>query len=244
MPSTLYTDPRIVALYDTLNPFAADTDFYLTLAAGKQRVIDLGCGTGLLACELASRGHRVIAIDPASEMLRVARHRPNGDRVQWIEGDAGALALLPPADLLLMTGHVAQVFLNDTAFLNTLKAARHALRDGGTLAFESRNPAARPWETWTPAQSHRLIEVDGVGEVEVWQDDVSASPESGICFNTHYRFKATGETLTSASELRFRTRDELTAQLEAAGFRHLTWQGDWDGSVVSAGSRELIVVAR
>jgi ubiquinone/menaquinone biosynthesis C-methylase UbiE len=244
MPFTLYTDPRLVALYDTLNPFAADTDFYLALAEGMQRVIDLGCGTGLLACELASRGHRVIALDPAPEMLRVARLRPNGDRVQWIEGDARALALLPPADLLVMTGHVAQVFLDDTAFLNTLKAARYALRDGGALAFESRNPAARPWESWTPAQSHRLIEADGVGEVEVWQDDVNASPASGIRFNTVYKFKATGETLTSTSELRFRTQDELAAQLEAAGFRHLTWQGDWDGSAVSAASRELIVVAR
>ena len=244
MPTTLYTDPRLVALYDTLNPFAADTDFYLALAAGMQRVIDLGCGTGLLACELALRGHRVIAVDPAPEMLRVARHRPNGDRVQWIEGDARALALLPPADLLVMTGHVAQIFLDDTAFLNTLKAARYALRDGGTLAFESRNPAARAWESWTPARSLRLMDVKGGGKVEVWQDDVSGSPESGIRFNTYYRFMATGETLTSASELRFRTQDELTAQLEAAGFRHLTWRGDWDGQAVSAASWELIVVAR
>jgi ubiquinone/menaquinone biosynthesis C-methylase UbiE len=244
MPSTLYTDPRLVALYDTLNPFAADTAFYLALAAGKQRVIDLGCGTGLLACELASRGHRVIAIDPAPEMLRVARHRPNGDRVEWIEGDAHALALLPPADLLVMTGHVAQVFIDDTAFLNTLKAARYALRDGGTLAFESRNPAGRAWESWTPGQSHRLIDADGIGEVEVWQDDVSGSPESGIRFNTYYRIKATDETLMSASELRFRTQDELTAQLESAGFRDLMWQGDWDGAAVSAASRELIVIAR
>jgi hypothetical protein len=80
--------------------------------------------------------------------------------------------------------------------------------------------------------------------VEVWHDDVSGTPESGIRFNTHYRFRATDETLTSASELRFRTQDELTAQLEAAGFRRLTWQGDWDGSAVSASSRELIVLAR
>jgi SAM-dependent methyltransferase len=244
MPSTLYTDPRLVALYDTLNPIAADTAFYLALAEGKTRIIDLGCGTGLLACELAARGHRVVAIDPAPEMLRVARHRLEGERVQWIEGDARALALLPPADLLLMTGHVAQVFLDDTAFLDTLKAARHALRNGGELAFESRNPAARAWESWTPGQSRRLVDLVGIGEVEVWQDDVSGSPESGIRFNTYYRFKATDGTLTSASELRFRTRDELAAQLESAGFSHLSCQGDWNGAPVSASSRELTVVAR
>ncbi|MDN7176570.1 class I SAM-dependent methyltransferase [Caballeronia sp. SEWSISQ10-4 2] len=244
MSSTLYTDPRLVALYDTLNPIAADTAFYLTLAEGKNHIIDLGCGTGLLACELAARGHRVVAIDPAPEMLHVARHRREGEHVQWIEGDARALAVLPPADLLLMTGHVAQVFLDDTTFLDTLKAARYALRNGGELAFESRNPAARAWESWTPTKSRRLVDVDGIGEVEVWQDDASGSPESGIRFNTYYRFKATDETLTSASELRFRTLDGLAALLESAGFSHLSWQGDWNGAPVSASSRELIVVAR
>jgi SAM-dependent methyltransferase len=244
MPSTLYTDPRLVALYDTLNPRAADTDFYLALAAGKNRVIDLGCGTGLLACELAAQGSRVTGIDPAPEMLRVARKRPGGEHVEWVEGDARALAVLPPADLLLMTGHVAQVFIDDSAFLNTLKAARYALRHGGELAFESRNPAARAWESWTPAQSRRHIEADGIGEVDVWHDDVSASPELDIRFNTHYRFLASGEQLTSASELRFRSQDEIAEQLERAGFNRLTWYGGWDKAAVSATSPELIVIAR
>ena len=244
MPSTPYTDLRLVALYDTLNPAAADTAFYLALAAGKNCIIDLGCGTGLLTCELAAQGSRVIGIDPEPEMLRVARKRPSGDRVEWVEGDARALAVLPSADLLVMTGHVAQVFLDDTAFLETLKAARYALRNGGELAFESRNPAARAWESWTPAQSRRHIEVKGIGAVEVWQDDVSGSPESGIRFNTHYRFVASGEQLTSTSELRFRSQDEIATQLERAGFSRLTWYGGWDKTALSASSRELIVVAR
>lgn len=57
-----YTDPRFVALYDTLNPFAADTSFYLELAKklSASSIIDLGCGTGLLTCELAKRGYRVV----------------------------------------------------------------------------------------------------------------------------------------------------------------------------------------
>lgn len=51
-----YADPRIVALYDALNPAAADTAFYLALAESAGHIVDLGCGTGLLACELAMRG--------------------------------------------------------------------------------------------------------------------------------------------------------------------------------------------
>jgi hypothetical protein len=77
----------------------------------------------------------------------------------------------------------------------------------------------------------------------VWQDDVSESPEPGIRFSTHYRFLASGEQLTSASELRFRSQDEIAGQLERAGFNRLTWYGGWDKTAVSATSPELIVIA-
>ena len=50
----------MVAIYDLLNPLAADSAFYLELAAelAATSIIDIGCGTGLLTCELAKRGHK------------------------------------------------------------------------------------------------------------------------------------------------------------------------------------------
>src|SRR5260370_2301766 len=135
MPATLSTDPRFAARYETLNHIAGDTAFYLTLAEGKNRVIDLGCGTGLLAGELAARGHRVVAIDPASEMLHVARHRREGEHVQWIEGDAPALPVLPPPPLLLMTGPPAPLFLHHTPFPAPLQPPPLALHHVRELAF-------------------------------------------------------------------------------------------------------------
>jgi SAM-dependent methyltransferase len=246
MSQMLYTAPRLVALYDALNPAGPDTAFYLQLAQGAARIADLGCGTGLLACALAQQGHRVTGIDPSPEMLRVARKRPHADEVTWIEGDAKALAFTGPMDLVLMTGHVAQIFLDDDAFLATLRAARHALRNGGRLAFESRHPAARAWERWTKARSLRRVEVAGAGRVEVWQEriDVPDPPPSGrVRFDTHYRFESTGETLVAASELRFRDQDELADLLTKAGFGTVQWYGDWDRSGVGAASRELIAVA-
>lgn len=250
----LYTDPRLVALYDVLNPFAADTAFYLSLADGAAHVVDLGCGTGLLACEMAKRGVRVTGIDPSPEMLRVARARPEGDRVTWIEGDAGALPFVGgPADLLVMTGHVVQVLLDDAALLAALQAARRVLRPGGRIAFESRHPAARAWEDWTPERSMKRIEAPGGGTVEVWQER-QAQPDSAttgrVAFTTHYRFlSATGgtdaaETLSARSELRFRTADALTDLLKRAGFAHIDWYGDWTRAPLDETSRELIAVAR
>lgn len=52
----------MVAIYDTVNRYAPGTqsDFYLTVGCdlGSDLIIDFGCGTGLITCELARRGHR------------------------------------------------------------------------------------------------------------------------------------------------------------------------------------------
>src|SRR5438132_2678736 len=91
-----FTDPRLVAIYDTVNPYAADAQpgFYaqLALETGAVSIVDLGCGTGLITCELARRGYRMIGVDPAPAMLDIARLRPFGERVRWICGSAGRLA--------------------------------------------------------------------------------------------------------------------------------------------------------
>src|SRR5215217_2386489 len=113
-----YVDPRLVDLYDTDNPRGADTDFYVRLAndLDARTIIDLGCGTGLLTRELAVDGRRVIGVDPAPAMLAFARRQPGAERVRWVEGDSGALGA-PRADLVVMTGNVAQVFLDDSEWV-------------------------------------------------------------------------------------------------------------------------------
>ena len=85
-----FSDPRLVAIYDTLSPIAEYETFYLDLAAKlcASSIIDIGCGTGLLTCELAKRGHRLNGVEPSNAMLALARRRACGEQVEWIEGDA------------------------------------------------------------------------------------------------------------------------------------------------------------
>lgn len=81
-----YVDPRLVELYDSDNSSRADTEFYISLAAelDAHRILDLGCGTGLLTRELATEGREVTGVDPASAMLVYARRQPGAERVQWL----------------------------------------------------------------------------------------------------------------------------------------------------------------
>ena len=84
----VFEDSLFASLYDHFNGWDVCDDFYLGLARPLKsggRVLDLGCGTGLLACRIAEEGFAVTGVDPAEGMLGVARSRPGAERVSWIK---------------------------------------------------------------------------------------------------------------------------------------------------------------
>jgi len=239
-----YVDPRLVELYDQANPRGADTDFYLQLAKdlNAHTILDLGCGTGLLTRELAVVGHRqVIGIDPASAMLTVARRQPGAERVQWIEGDRRAMGR-PEADLIVMTGNVAQIFLSDEDWDTTLLYTHAALHPGGYLAFESRNPDARAWEEWNRDVTYTVSDTP-FSPIDEWLEVVSQN-NGLVHFRGYNVFKVTGEILVVDSELRFRSLDEMTRSLRKAGFSIEYVFGDWSHGPFMNTSRIMVIVAR
>lgn len=238
-----YTDPRLVELYDSANRRGADTDFYVRLAAAldAHTILDLGCGTGLLTRALAIDNRQVIGIDPAAAMLAFARRQPGAERVQWVEGDSRALGTLA-ADLVIMTGNVAQVFLDDSEWATTLHAIYTALRPGGHLAFESRNPEARAWEQWNREATYTQGD-SPVGPLEEWLELVKVD-KGRVRFVGHNVFQATGEVVVVESELRFRTLAEITDSLINAGFTIEQVYGNWQWEPFVSTSKVMIFVAR
>ena len=216
MPDAVFADPRLAEIYDPLDPDRSDLDVYVAMAEefGARSVLDIGCGTGTLACLLAGRGLQVTAIDPALACLQVARRKPGADRVRWLCTDA---ASLPPlqADLAVMTGNVAQVFVTGEDWAAALRAASQALRPGGRLVFESREPAAKAWLEWTRDHTYRRVVLPRVGPVQTWTDLTSLEQDL-VSFQKTFLFEREGMVLTSHSTLRFRSRTELADSLDAA----------------------------
>lgn len=188
-----YTDRRLVDLYDIDNPRGIDYDFYIQLAKDikAQTILDLGYGTGLLTRELARNGWKVTGVDPASAMLAYARKQSDANVVQWVEGDSSALGR-PNADLVIMTGNVAQVFLEDSEWITTLQHIYNALRPGGHVAFESRNPEARAWESWNRETSYTST-ITPHGLMESWVELMSIKDDR-VHFQGHNVFVQQAKT--------------------------------------------------
>ena len=198
---------------------AGDLDHYLAIAAelGARSLLDVGCGTGTLACRAALAGMDVTGVDPAGASLDVARAKPGAERVRWRHGDATGLPELQ-VDLATMTANVAHVFLTDEDWAATLRGVHAALRPGGHLVFEVRDPARRAWERWTRENTCQSLDVPGIGRVETWWDVTEVSGPL-VSYRRTYVFAADGTTLTSDSTRRFWSRAEIEDSLALGWLR-------------------------
>ena len=238
----VFEEEFLASLYDYFNTWDACDEFYLELAreAGG-RVLDLGCGTGMLACRIAEEGLSVTGADPAEGMLRVARSRQGTERVCWIEADGQTLRLPLRFDLIYMTGHAFQALLTDDDAIAVLRTAREHLTGDGRFAFERRNPARRAWLSWTP-DSRKVVTTNDHGRIEEFVDTV-ADPQTGVVdIAHHYGFLDTGKSIVGRSRIRFFDQDHLMRLLAAANLIPITWYGDWDRTPLTPASREFVVV--
>ncbi|MBN9103391.1 MAG: class I SAM-dependent methyltransferase [Propionibacteriaceae bacterium] len=217
MPDAIFDDPRLAALYDLFDPDRGDLDAYLSIVEefDAQQILDVGCGTGVFALMLAERGREVTGVDPAAASVDIARSKPGADKVRFVLGDA---TTLPPlqVDLATMTGNVAQVFLTDTEWTHTLAGIHRALRPGGRLVFESRDPARRVWEEWIRDWTPKRLELAGGGVVESWAKVTRV--DGPLVTFAGATTLPDGAVVPTSSTLRFRGREELEATLTAAGF--------------------------
>lgn len=217
-PDPAFSDPRLAATYDVFENDRADLDHYGQLSAefGATSVLDVGCGTGELASRLARDGVDVIGVDPAAASIDIARTKPGSDAVRWIVGTADDVPA-GSADLATMTGNVAQVFLTDDEWHATLVAVATALRPGGRFVFESRDPARRAWERWTPDLTRARADLPDGDRAETWCALTSVNFPF-VSFRYTTVFESDGAELVSDSTLRFRSRTEFETSLDEAGF--------------------------
>jgi 2-polyprenyl-6-hydroxyphenyl methylase/3-demethylubiquinone-9 3-methyltransferase len=125
-----------------LNPARLD---YIEARAGLagRRVLDVGCGGGLLAEGMARRGARVLGIDLATAALEVARLHAleSGVTVEYREVAVEMLAVAEPAGFDLVTCLEMLEHVPDPASI--LQAAARLARPGGDVICSTINRNAK-----------------------------------------------------------------------------------------------------
>lgn len=230
-----YATEQLAVHYDADHAGRSDICFYLALAQelDAETVADIGAGTGILCSRLVKQGHRAIGVEPQATMLSLAGSQPHASAVTWIHGTASELED-KCADLVLMTGHVAQYFLNQSAWVDVLSQAKRALRDGGHVAFEVRNSALEGWREWAHEERSDL------GWGTVWKE-VSADGD----LVTHVDHWDDGwKPWTTSETLRFPTREDIVDGIDHAGLQIVHTWGSWQREAVGPESAEWIFVLR
>jgi len=173
-------------------------------------LVEVGCGSGLLAARLVAAGYDVVGIDQSPAMIRIARSIAPGARFRVARLER---ARLPPASAVIAVGEIVTYVPGGLQVLRRFfQRVRRALRPGGLLVFDFIDSAERR------IYSRRVFEGDD------WKIVLSASTNrSGRVLTRRMTLRRLVDgrcrQSTESHRIRIYPRDEMAAALTAAGFR-------------------------
>lgn len=117
---------QVGSLIHTYNPVA-------------KQILELGCGTGLHAIQLAKRGYQVHGVDRSSAMIANARNQvPSAlaGQVSHEEGDVRHIRLGRKFDAVISLFHVASYQTSQSDIRAMIRTATEHLAAGGVFIFD------------------------------------------------------------------------------------------------------------
>jgi SAM-dependent methyltransferase len=169
---------HIAAAYDTSLP-AHVVEHYLDKRAAFVRrlvprgsVLDVGCGTGLLAERLSAAGYRVVGIDPSEGMLAVMRDRSPG--VEAVKGSGDDLPFEHDRfDLVVTVATLHHIAAADRVGATLAEMVR-VCRPGGRVVVWDHNPRNPYWPRLMARVPQDTGEERLIGESEIVRGLVAA----------------------------------------------------------------------
>jgi SAM-dependent methyltransferase len=106
-------------------------------------ILDVGCGTGRVALDLAARGHEVVGVDADPELVQrlAGRARELSLPVRAVTGDARTLDLASTFALAILPMQVAQLLGGESGRAAMLTTMRKHLKARGLLAIALADPS-------------------------------------------------------------------------------------------------------
>ncbi len=228
--------------YDELFPASPQTcDFLERFLRPGGSALDVACGTGNYACALAQRGYRVVGVDLDAEMIKRALEKVSGSNPRFLKGDMLKVReiLFESFDLVYCIGNSLPHLPDEEAVAWALHGFFSLTEPGGALVLQTVN-FDRVFETGRT--EFPPIERAGVR----FERDYVPYPECGrVIFVGKITVSRGGRTRSATERIKLLAvkREELTALVEAAGFRRLEVFGDFKGSPWSGASPATVISA-
>lgn len=243
-------------LYDLFyadKPYAAEANFVMSrfeefgVPSGSE-VIDIACGTGRHALELAARGYRVVGIDRSDDMLNRARESAAkaAASIEFFVRDmrnldlpgrrfAGATCLFDSIGYVASTNNV----------IEALRSIHEHLRPGGILVLEYWHAAAM-LRLYDPVRVRRWRTPDS--DVERISETVLRVPEqlADVHYTIHeFRDDGACVTMSETHTNRYFLCEEMDVLLRAAGFVPVARYAGFDETApINEDTWHVVAVAR
>ena len=196
-------------------------------------VLDVPCGNGRHASELARRGMRVTGVDLATGFLDEARR--TAPEVEWVHADMRTLPWTERFDAAYCWGNSFGYF-DHASCVRFLEALAQALKPGGRFLLDTGLVA----ESLLPhLQSERTLQIGDIGFASRNVYD----PLEGRLDIT-YTFTRGDEREVKATHQWVHSAAELSRMLRQSGLEPLRALGEVDEREYVLGSQRLIVLAQ
>jgi len=202
-----------------------------------QHVLDLCCGPGRHAIEMARRGYAVTGVDRSPYLLGKARDNAAAGRVgvEWVNADMREFSRAESFDLVINMFTSFGFFDDKDDDLVVLRNIHASLRAGGVFVLET---IGKEWlaNVFQPTSADEVPEGLLVQRREIFDDWSRIRNEWIVIRDGRSRSFTFHHTIYSGQELKDRFLQ--------AGFHDVRVYGDLDGSEYGPGAERLVAVGR
>ena len=194
--------------------------------------LDVPCGNGRLAIELAKRGVRMTGVDISAGFLDEARGA--APDMEWVLGDMRNLPWNSRFDAAYCWGNSFAYFDHDNC-LRFLDAVARAVKPGGRFILESGAVAETLLPNLKPERKMRI------GDIDFESQNSYAAAESRM--DITYTFSRGDQREVKPIHQWVHSAGEIRRMLRSSGLEPVATFGDVDGSRFELGSPRFIALA-
>ena len=122
-------------MYQHIFDYDEEFNFYNEILSGNHchTILEIGCGTGMLARRFINHGYNYLGLDLYDDMLNIARVEVMSGN--FFQGDMRSMSFHQQFDSVLITGRSISYITENQGILNTLAGVYKSLKENGLLIF-------------------------------------------------------------------------------------------------------------